>query len=256
MSETLLIDRILAVQRFTEMLDSSNKKRILRIIGAENMGKSRLMREFRKLSHEKWKGNCALIDLRSKFQSYSDIVFQITQQIPSIEYDNFLETQQQILSSSKVEIKGANLLLSTISVSMPEQKRNSDDEYIRQKITSSFCRDLYSAKLDCPTVLLFDTFDGAGSNVQNWLNEQFILAILQIPNIYLVLAGRYLPDLSNTWLDVCETYTLLPVTLADHISYCDRLGVDASIEVIEAFHKAFDGVPGLFAIYAPKLLEK
>jgi hypothetical protein len=256
MSETILIDRILAVQKFTDMLEGTSKKRILRIIGEGKMGKSRLLQEFGKLSREKWKAHCAFTDLHLNLQGYSNIVYEITLQIPVVEYINFSETRQQISSSPKVEIKRLNLLFSSILVNIPDQKRNSDDEYIRQQITSSFYKDLYSANLDCPTVLLFDTFDSAGLNIQNWLNEQFFLAILQIPNVYLVLAGRSLREPPNAWLDICETYTLLPVTLEDYISYCNHLGINTSREIIEAFHKVFNGTPGLFAEYAPKLLEE
>jgi hypothetical protein len=71
-----------------------------------------------------------------------------------------------------------------------------------------------------------------------------------------VLAGRALPDLPDTLLDSCETYQLPPVSLDDHISYCSSLGINASREIIEAFHEVFDGTPGLFSEYAPKLKEK
>jgi hypothetical protein len=80
MSDTILLDRIPAIKMFTLMLEG-NGMRVLRITSAEKMGKSRLLREFRKLCYEKWNGCCALIDLRSKFQSYSDIFFQLTQQV-------------------------------------------------------------------------------------------------------------------------------------------------------------------------------
>jgi hypothetical protein len=176
MSDTVLIDRIVAIQKFSEMLEGTSNKRILRIVGSEKMGKSRLLREYRKLVQEKWKGNCALIDLRSKFQSYGDIVFQVTQQISIIEYSNFSDIQQQLSSAPKVEVNKTNLLFSTMSVSIPDQKNDSAEQYARQKITSAFCKDLSLAKLDHPAVLLFDTFDGAGINIQNWLNEQILLA--------------------------------------------------------------------------------
>ena len=113
MSDTILIDRVPAIKMFTFMLEGHGT-RVLRITGAEKMGKSRLLREFRKLSSENWNSCCVLIDLRSKFQSYSDIVFQITQQIPGLEFNNFFETWQKIQSDPKVEIKRTNLLLSAL----------------------------------------------------------------------------------------------------------------------------------------------
>ena len=253
MSETILIDRVAAIQKFTDLLEGANI-RVLRITGAEKMGKSRLLREYRKLSFENWDSHCALVDLRSKFQSYSDVVFQITQQISSLEFKNFSDVQFQIQSAPKVEIKKSSLLFSAMSVVLPDRQKDND-EYIRHEVISAFCKDLKSANLGFPLVLLFDTFDSASTEIQNWLNEQFISSLIQIPKVFIVLAGRTLPDLPSIWCDTCESYILPPVTLEDHISYCDRLGITVSKEVIRAFHSVFEGTPGLFAEYAPKLKE-
>lgn len=256
MSETVLIDRVQAIKLFSEMLEGTKNIRVLRIIGAGKMGKSRLLREFRKLMREKWTGNCALIDLRSKFQSYGDIVFQISQQVSIVGYTNFLNTQQQLSSAPKVEVTKSNLLFSTMSVNMPDQRSDSVEEYARQKITSAFCKDISMATLGQPIVLLFDTFDGATVNIQNWLNEQVLVALFQIPKIYIVIAGRELPDLPNILTDNSETYVLPSVSLDDHMSYCSSIGLNVSKEVVEAFHEVFDGIPGLFSEYASKLKAK
>ena len=77
MSETFLIDRVIAVQKFSDMLEGTSSKRILRIMGAEKMGKSRLLREYRRQSHERLDADCVLVDLKSSFQSYEDVIFQI-----------------------------------------------------------------------------------------------------------------------------------------------------------------------------------
>ena len=135
---------------------------------------------------------------------------------------------------------------------MPTQKKNFD-EYHRNIVTSKFCQDLLFSNLANPLVLLFDTFEGASPEIQNWLNEQFIASALQIPKVYLVIAGRSLPELPSNWQDVCESFSLLQVELDDHIAYCKNLGITASEEIIQAFHTAFDGTPGLFAEYASKL---
>lgn len=256
MNETFLIDRISAIKLFSDMLDNTSNKRILRIIGAEKMGKSRLLREFKKLMKEKWEGDCALVDLRSKLQGYSDIIFQITQQISTIEYSNYIEVQQKFSPTPKVEIKSLNLLLSAISLNISEPKKDTADEYTRQKIVSAICQDLRSVKPGHPIAILFDTFDEASINIQNWLNEQFLSAMLQIPNVYFVFAGRSLLELPSLWQDICETYILEPVTLDDHLLYCTKLDINISREIIAAFHDAFDGTPGLFAEYASKLKGK
>jgi hypothetical protein len=255
MSEIVLIDRLAAMAMFSGMLDGTSGNRLLRIIGAEKMGKSRLLREYRKMVQERWGGNCALIDLRSKFQTYSAIVFQVTQQTPNIRYAEFSEAQAQLFSAPKIELSDLNLFFSKLSVSLPDQSSDSAEEYARQRITSAFCEDLRSAQLDSPMVLLFDTFDGAAQNTQDWLSEQVLLPLLQIQNIYVVLAGRELPELPGLLASSSKTHTLPPVSLEDHIAYCTSLGINVSREVIEAFHRVFEGTPGLFSEYASKLIE-
>jgi hypothetical protein len=250
MSETILIDRVPLVQQFSDMLESKTNKRMLRIIGLENMGKSRLLREFKLLTDVKSNARCALVDLRSRYQGYSDIIFQVTQQIPTIEYKEFFETQQKLSTSHQIDIKELRLLLSPVTINVQEQK---NDDYDRQLLTSAFCKDLRLAKFDFPVVLLFDTFDGASEKIQDWLIEQLVTALLQISNIFVVVAGRSLPEPPNTWRDNCLSFELLPVSLDDTVSYCDKLGIDVSIDIIKAFHDAFDGSPGLFSTYAPKL---
>lgn len=250
MSEAILIDRVPAIQRFSDMIEGTSNKRILRIVGIENMGKSRLLREFQLMSDRKWKAHCALVDLRSKYQSYSDIVFQVVQQISSIEYKNFFDTQQRLLEGPKVDMKGLRLLLSSISITMQEHK---NDDYDRQLLTSSFCKDLRLAEVGCPIVLLFDTFEGASQKIQDWLTEQLLTSLIQIPNVFVVIAGRSLPEPPSTWRDSCLLFELLPVSLDDSISYCKRLGINADVDIIKAFHDAFEGSPGLFSTYAPKL---
>ena len=252
MSEIILIDRLPAINKFMIMLEGSSNKRILQIKGIEKMGKSRLLREYRKLS-EKQKKHCALIDLRSQFQSCSDIIFQITQQLPFSSWNNFIETQNQLRSAAKVEIKGIYLLLSAMSINISDQKKEDNDNYDRQRITSAFCRDLHSANLTSPLIILFDTFESSPPEIQYWLNEQFLAAVLQVPYIYLVFAGRSLPDLQSNWEDICDLYVLPPATLEDHVTYCNSLGIKTSKEIIEAFYGVFEGVPGLFAEYASKL---
>lgn len=252
MSETILIDRVQALEKFLELLEGKNNKRILRITGIQKMGKSRVLREYRRLTIEKQKSHCALVDLRSKFQNYSDVVFQITNQLPLLKWAFSTEVKNQFLSAPKLEVKRVNLLFAAMSINLSEPENEINDKYNRQKITSAFCQDLRSFNL-ASMVLLFDTLDGATAPIQNWLNEQLMPAILQIPKIYVVFAGRVLPELPSNWEDVCDTYTLPPATLEDHMSYCESLGIKASKETIAAFYKVFDGTPGLFAEYASKL---
>jgi hypothetical protein len=256
MSEIILIDRKPVVQEFLNLLGSSKGKRILRITGAEKMGKSRLLREFRNISQESSNSHCTLVDLKSKFQNYGDVIFQITQQLTVLEFKNVVEVQQEMPSPAKIEMNKLNLLLSRISVNLLNDQNDTIDSQKRQKLTSAFCRDLKDAQITKPILLQFDSFDCASPKIQDWLNEQLISSLVQIPMVYIILAGRTLPDFPTILEGICDSYVLLPVTLEDHISYCEKLGINISEEVIKAFHDAFNGTPGLFAEYTSRLEKK
>jgi len=256
MGDTILIDRIPAILKFSAMLEGNSGKRILRIIGTAKMGKSRLLREYKRLALEKEKAYCVLVDLKSKFQNYEDILFQVIRQLSWLEFKNYLGIQQQIIDSNKVEVKGLNLLWSAVSINLANTQSDSIDGQNRQRLTSAFCQDLIGIELKKPLIIQFDSFDSANPKIQDWVLEQLIPSLLQISLSYIVIAGRTLPEEKEMWVDYCDSYLLQPVTLQDHITYCNNMGIQTSEDVIKAFHNVFDGIPGLFAEYANKLKKE
>jgi len=249
MPDILLIDRKPAMNHFVNMLDGTSTKRVLRITGPEKMGKSRLLREYSRLSKEHWRAQCALSDLRSKLQGFDDILFNITQHIGSVYFPNYRATQGE-RTQPRIEISRLSQLFSLLNINMAENK--TSEEQHRRRITSAFMQDLHLMPPNIPVILLFDAYEEASANIQDWINEQLISGLIQLPNVYIVLAGRNLPEVPQTWLDVCFSYELPPVLFEDQKDYCIRVGIDLEDDVIRAFHEAFDGRPGLFAEYTSK----
>lgn len=253
MSDIILIDRVDVVKKFTEMINKANERKMLRVLGAEKMGKSRVIREFRRITSQNENMSYALVDLRSKYQNYCELMFQIVQQITEVEFRNFTEAQRQAILDSKPEIKGLNMLLSSASINLSNHQSDTREQYHRHRTTVAFCTDLKCANLDRPIVLMFDTFDSASTTIQDWINEQFIPALLKVSNVFVVIAGRVLPDVPSSLEDICESYMLESVSLNDHKLFCTQFGIDISDETLADFHEVFEGTPGLFAEYVTKL---
>jgi hypothetical protein len=249
MSDTTLIDRKPAIAMFMSMFDSAPNKRVLRVTGLEKMGKSRVLREYFRIAREQWRAQCTLSDLRSKLQSCDDILFSITEQIGAVYFPNYQAIQNNPVSP-KIDIRGVGQLLSILNVTNVQNK-DAEEQY-RRRITSAFIKDLRCMPANIPIVLLFDAFEEANIQLQHWINEQLISGLIQLPNVYIVLAGRNLPEAPQTWLDTCQSYDLPPVRFEDQKEYCLLNGISLDDDVIFAFHEAFDGKPGLFAEYTVK----
>lgn len=242
MTDSFLIDRVPPISLFRDMLSGAQQLRILRILGEAKMGKSRLIREYRRIVIQEWNGHCALVDhYRSKLQSYDDILHTIVQQLGSQHFPNYQAVYNELVNQAKVDIKGLAALFSTISVNT--SGRNEARQW--RKLTMAFLEDLQKTSSIAPIVLLFDAFEKSDEQVQSWLYEHFMTGIYQMPHVWIVVAGQQIPSPLLTWEHTCHTYLLPPVSIDDHRAYCAEIGAELSDDFIEKCHKMFQGKPGL-----------
>ena len=105
-------------------------------------------------------------------------------------------------------------------------------------------------------VLLFDAFEQADPAIQIWLNEQLVSGLCRLRHVYTVLAGRELPEATVTWQGECHSHVLPAVAPEAHKQFCADVGIRVPDDTVLAFHRVFDGKPGLFAEYALKLAQE
>lgn len=251
MSDSILVDRIEVINIFNSMVDAAQPAHVLRMTGSEKMGKSRLMREFRHIAEDQWHAKCALVDLRSTAQDYNDILFSITEQLGIEYFPNYKSVRENLSTQPRVEVGRVNQLLSALTI-YTEHSENIEAQQ-KRRLTSSLLQDFKAIPSNSRIVLLLDAFEQASISVQSWINEQLVIGLCRLRNIYIVLAGRTLPQPPVNWEDTCHSYDLLAVSLNHHREYCIKLGIKVSDDTLSAFHEAFEGKPGLFVEYASKL---
>lgn len=251
MSDTVLIDRIPTLELFRAMLDGAQHERILRVTGTEKMGKTRLLREYRRIAEQDYHTRCALIDLRSKLQNHDDFLYAISQQIGVAYFPKYHAVHDDLAQQTSIQVSNIRLILSQFTARSEQDEDRVERQ--RRRLTDAFVQDLQMMPPSLPVVLLFDAFEQANDTIQAWLNEQFLLGVCQLPHVYVVFAGRQLPEPLASWQSTCCSHELPPVGLEDHRRYCIEIGINVSDETLVAFHTAFDGRPGYFVEFASKL---
>lgn len=211
MSENLLIGRSLATDRFREMLAGSLRERILRVTGAEKMGKSRLMREYRHIAEEEFRAQSALIDLRSQLQkkNQGDVLHIVCQQIGPTSFPQYRTVRDEISTQNTVQVRRVTQLFSRIVIRNESDKDVQENQ--RRRLTEAFLQDLKAMPSQLLILLLFDSIEQADTQVRVWVNEHLLLGLSRLLNVYTVIAGRHLPEPSAAWQDLSIDYELPPV---------------------------------------------
>jgi hypothetical protein len=100
-----------------------------------------------------------------------------------------------------------------ITVVLSAETKSERDERLRV-VTSELFADIYQhATL---LVLLFDTFEQAPSEVQEWLSGPFLARAVRADHVRIVIAGRQIPPPNIEWGKYSTQHTLDGVREADH----------------------------------------
>jgi hypothetical protein len=249
MTEQLLIDRIEAVGLFRALLDKKKSARIMRLTGTEKMGKSRMLREYRHIAEQEYHAHCALVDLRSKLLSHSDLLHVISQQVGPLPI--YGQTRNELSQKPKLDVRGITQILSTMMIGPASDADTNNHQ--RDRLTTALMDDFRALPQNAVIVLMFDAFEEAPVETQSWINEHLILGLSRLANAHVVLAGRQLPEPIATWQHLAVAYNLPPVELNNHRDFCSQIGVAADDAIIKALHLAVDGRPGLFSELATQL---
>jgi hypothetical protein len=254
MRDTKLLDRHIPVVIFKKMLEGESQESILRLIGSEKMGKSRILREFYYISKNDYIASCALIDLRSKLQSYSELMYGVIEQLGHENFQRYISLQEQFSDQRAVVVSRLGMLFSNLVIRNEQNMKVEETQ--RLQLTTAFLLDLESLQSIKPVILLFDAFEQGNETTKLWITEQLLIGLCQLPNVHVVIAGRDLPEPLISYNNKCKTHELLPVELDAHLAYCHELGVNLNEPTIIAFVAAFDGNPGLFVEYTSKFIKE
>ncbi len=104
-----------------------------------------------------------------------------------------------------------------------------DREHRRSLLTNAWFEDLQA--LQQPVLLVFDTFEKAPTEMQQWISGPVLARAALFANIRVVIAGQEVPDRhSIEWGDYCDAHTLYGVREAAHW-----------LPVLQAMHRRIPG---------------
>lgn len=104
-----------------------------------------------------------------------------------------------------------------------------DREHRRSLLTNAWFDDLQA--FPQPVLLVFDTFEKAPTEVQQWISGPVLARAALFANIRVVIAGQEVPDRhSIEWGDYCDAHTLYGVRDAGHW-----------LPVLQALHRHIPG---------------
>jgi len=90
-----------------------------------------------------------------------------------------------------------------------------DREHRRVLLTDAWFDDLQA--FDQPVLLLFDTYEQATTEVQEWISGPFLARAAQVEQVRIVIAGQTAPEAHNIeWGDCCTVRDLYGVKEAQH----------------------------------------
>jgi hypothetical protein len=239
------IDTHEAIGLFDDLMQPNSQTRILRLLGDSKLGKSHLLTKvFPMLAQQNSRARCVILDLQSHFISeVPDILHAICGMLGGNSCDSYYASHQAWTNRPKVDIDHLNAVFSSVTISVKEPTLHE----IRQRdrdLTTQFVRDM-SRLTD--VLLLFDSVDRATEYIQNWLMYSLLIQLSSLAHVRVVVAGRSLPEAHGSYLALCRSYRLVPVTdVVEYIAYCRSLQATLSEQSIRDFAKAFDYTPGVF----------
>jgi hypothetical protein len=239
------------VRLYRQMLGQEIPERVTLIEGVAKMGKSRLLREFRRIARQEYKVPCALVDIRTRGRNYRDILKLAGQELdyPLQRYEE-LAGRLQSGTSARSGGAGVDNLLHAV-----QQHGDSTAQVQQQLLTQAFVDDLTIISARTQIVLILDAFEQANESTRHWIADELLIRLYRLPNVVTVIAGREIPALETTWEDYAITSVLTKVTLEDFQAYCNDIGSKIPDEQIPMLYQGFDGSPGNFAEFTDALRQ-
>src|SRR6266571_4614489 len=120
------INRQVIIAEFHRLMETSNRMKVLRLIGKEKMSKTHLLTKvFPTLARQAYQASCAILDLRNQSHTVPDFLHSACSQL-GIQKDGFYYTAYQawINRPKKVTLKQLLVLMASINISIQDTNRD------------------------------------------------------------------------------------------------------------------------------------
>jgi ATP/maltotriose-dependent transcriptional regulator MalT len=198
MSRRPIADRKPEIELFCEMLAGKTHARILLVQAASGLGKSDLLRRF---AHECPDDICLVrLDLRGTEKGIAEVFSVFRQELGADALPRFAAAYARLAG---VNISDITTIAGKLDISVVLNVDEQTRKFNLEKLEDAFFQDLRAA---CRKIaVIFDTFEQAPPDLQNWLGGVFLRYAARIPHLCVVIAGQRVPERTiEKWEDVCE----------------------------------------------------
>lgn len=196
------------------LLQESCPQRILLLQGESGSGKTSLLTHCQQrlpptLTH-------VPIQLRGSTVDVAEIFYRAGRAVRWERLQQFTGQVAQLQQSASVKIDRNWLLGINNHISVALQADNPlDRTYRRAALTEAWFAD--AAALPEPLLMVFDTYEDAAAEIQQWLDGPFLARVATVGQIRVVIAGQSVPDRHNIeWGNCCRQHRLYGVPEAKH----------------------------------------
>jgi hypothetical protein len=201
-------------QAFEALLEPACQTRILLLRGASGCGKTTLLTYYQQRVPPSWL--CVAIQLRGNAVSIAEIFYRAGRGLTWKHFPTFMTqvTDFQGLPTVQIDHNQISGIANRITVALATS--NAADRGQRQTaLTDAWFDDL--SRFQRPVLLLFDTYNDAITEVQDWLSGPFLARAEQTKLVRVVIAGQHVPDRHNIeWGHRCTLRQLYGVREAKH----------------------------------------
>lgn len=247
-----IVDRVYELGIFSSCINNENMLQTSSIILIEDVsgqGKTKLLEKYHRYCNE----NGLLkshVDLKANSLTPIDILDTICKDICPIELNqckDILRNPYKV--SPSYQISGNKSIGRTdISICTDIQLTGLSPEDRKQWWAASsqaFFDDFLNFQKKTPKILilLFDTFDKADPDTQKWISDSILRMATpeRIPGLFVVIAGKKLPDPLGEWEQYSTKLTLEPLKLEDWRCYAQLVHStlnENQIEQLYSKHKS------------------
>ena len=250
------LNRTELLNKFQQFLQDSSSIRIIRLLGDTKTGKSHfLTKVLPLLARQKHHVECIVIDLRSPMQSIPDLLHIAYRLLGGeVNFQSYHIAYEEWLSRPNMEVKSLRSFFSLITIRSKDEV--NDYNNICRHLTDKFVYDI-SNILNKQILFLFDSIEDADNSTKNWIMNNFLVQLSKINHVKVVIAGRSVPEINNSYVTICESYNLAAVqNIDDYIQYCYTVGAKLPEESIRDIALILDYNTGLFVeLVIPKFTE-
>jgi len=205
-----IADRKPETEFFRDMLVGRTDARILLVQAASGWGKSDLLECF---AHECAGGVCLVsLDLKGAEKGIAEVFSVFRQELGADGLPRFNVALTRLAPS--VNIASNTALAGKMDISVALNVDDQTRKFNLEQLEDAFFDDLGAA---CEKiVVIFDTFEKAPPELQNWLGSAFLRHIARLPNIRVVIGGQSVPEHSiEKWEAMCERRELREIDDVD-----------------------------------------